>query len=79
MNTSELFSTVGLLLDMIGVGLIFFFGISSVFELSGHQMIVTKEQNNLEVKKEARFKRYSRIGLILIFLGFSFQIIGNFL
>lgn len=80
MKTYLLINTVGLALDMTGVVLIFFFGIAKILETGGHSLISFEGRTDKEeLKRERRYKRFSKLGIILIFVGFLLQIVSNFL
>lgn len=70
-------NSVGLIIDIIGVILIFLFGITPTLNLEGAVFLIA-EQEDEKVKKKAKiYKGLSILGLILVFLGFVFQLIGN--
>ena len=71
--------TIGLVLDIAGVVLLFFFGLPS--KVSPHRRAYRLLESSSE-EPEEKFRLYkimSNIGLILLILGFSFQIAGNYL
>jgi len=69
--------SIGLVVDMIGVILIFLFGISPSLNLKGAVSLIA-EQVDEEGKKKAKiYKGLSILGLIFVFSGFLFQFIGN--
>lgn len=76
MQTSSVLSMTGLILDMAGVLLMFIFGISPMIDTNGHQFITTVRVEENIKKKARKYKKCSRIGLVLVFLGFSFQLWG---
>ena len=78
MSTLNLFNTIGLFLDLIGVILIFIYSISPMLDENGTTYMVGEQNNNIEKKKVKTYKCLSRIGLILILIGFMFQLISNF-
>ena len=67
-------NSLGLLLDIVGVVLIFCFGLAprvrDVLEIGNAAN---------EAKKETRYIWLSRLGLAFIVIGFGFQIISNHL
>jgi hypothetical protein len=66
----------GLLLDMAGVLLMFFYGISPLIDAQGHQVITTSTIKESEKRKAKKYNRLSRVVLLLVFLGFSFQFVS---
>lgn len=77
METYILCSSIGLALDMLGIIIIFFFGISPRLDIKGNTYRVSGEVDENEIRKAKIYKLLSWIGLILIFMGFLFQFIGN--
>lgn len=76
MSTYNVLAIVGLSLDMIGVILIFLFGISPRYDIEGQTYIVTGGINKKEIKKAKKFKRLSWFGLFLVFSGFLLQLLN---
>jgi len=70
---------MGLILDLVGVVLIYLFGISPKLDIEGQTNRVTGEINNDESSKANNYKKLSNIGLIILFVGFLFQLLSNFL
>ncbi|HEV8515128.1 MAG TPA: hypothetical protein VGQ59_17725 [Cyclobacteriaceae bacterium] len=68
-------NVIGLILDMIGVVLLFFFGLRSRLDEdkpdSPMQILARKFD-----PREKQYKRLSSIGFILVFLGFVLQLMG---
>src|SRR5262245_38717966 len=64
----------GLSLSLIGMLLLFFFGMS--YRICSESYIVTEQTNAEEKAKDARFSKLGLAGLVLIALGTSLQIIG---
>jgi len=73
MNSCNILAIIGLILDMIGVGLIFIFGIPSKIDTEGHTYIITENVDENEKKEANKYKRFSWMGLFLVFLGFLLQ------
>lgn len=70
-------SAIGLLLDIIGAGLIFFFGVIPKMYADGRQGVTWREPTELEAAKGSRYARLSQLGIGLLIAGFVFQIAGN--
>lgn len=75
-------TTTGLLLDMTGVALLFFFPSSlPTHEKQVGEYLVAEEKYDAERKKRSndrkRSNRISRLALLLLFLGFGLQIFGQ--
>ena len=81
-------SIFGLFLDIIGVVLIFYYGVYSSIQLEflsevsktqGTRIVINKpDKDDIEpfLTKYTLHKKRSKIGLILLVLGFVFQLIG---
>ena len=78
MEISNIINSVGLGLDIIGVILIFFYGISPMIDTEGSTFLIVETRSETEIKKAKKYKRLSRFGLTLIVFGFIAQIISNF-
>jgi uncharacterized protein YqhQ len=75
MNT---FTIIGLIFDIIGVLMLFQYGLPSRLETSSESICI-EESTDDELKREKknrRIKILAFIGLSFIFLGFVFQLLG---
>jgi ketopantoate hydroxymethyltransferase len=77
METYNCLSSIGIALDMIGVIVIFFFGITPRLNIEGQTYRVTGEKNENEIRLAKIYKRISLSGLIIVFIGFLLQFISN--
>ena len=73
---SSLFSTVGLVLDIVGAILLFKFGLPPDFDPLGRDFIMTSTENTEERAKGRRYRFWGQIGLICLVLGFAGQLLG---
>jgi hypothetical protein len=71
------FGTLGLVLDIIGVLLIYLYGIPNDLNAKGLIYKVCEGTDEDEVKKYKKCKRRSDFGLILVLIGFVFQLISS--
>ena len=79
-NWADCVSSVGLVLDIVGVSLLFKYGLSPELRESGGSVLVWGGgMSSEEAKEYRRYKRMSRIALGLLVVGFVLQIVGNFL
>lgn len=78
LSCAALITSAGLLMDIIGVTLIFFFGIAPQVRPGGSTYL-TVGSDPKEATKASRYKRLGQLGLLLIILGFGAQIFGSFL
>jgi hypothetical protein len=73
----RIFSIIGLILDIIGVLMLFRYGLPSEIEIG--DIIIANESTDSELKrgnKNRRIKKLAYIGLSFILLGFIFQLLG---
>lgn len=70
-------NSLGLLLDVVGVVLIFWYGIAAMVETGGKEVVTDGIDENA-LAMEAKYKRWSRVGLGLLVTGFILQLLSNF-
>jgi len=70
----KMVNSIGLILDVAGVVLIFYFGLPNEVPGEGTKWDYTKDP-----KIEKRYKRYGKIGLFLLILGFILQFLSDFI
>ena len=71
-------NTLGLILDIIGVIILFKFGLPADVSKEGHIGMAFQGTNTDDIKKYKKFDIWSRIGLGLLILGFLLQIVSNY-
>ena len=69
-------NSMGLGFDIVGVVLIFFFGIAAEVRKDGAGSFLWGNDQD-EAKKWKRFKWLSYLGLVFLVVGFSMQILSN--
>jgi len=79
METCNIINSIGLILDIIGVVLIFFFGIPRKIDSSGYIFLAVEEEDEKEKKSGKLYNILSHLGLILVFIGFALQLLSNFM
>jgi hypothetical protein len=78
MEVTVTLNDIGLLLDLLGAGLLFFFGIAPNLSREGTMALSAGESDF--VKRRARlFDALGKLGLALIFVGFLGQLLSNHL
>lgn len=77
MATSTAINSIGLLLDIAGVIMVWRYGLPEVVSREGAQYVVTGQTDKIEKAKALKFDRLSKVGLCLIISGFALQLIGN--
>ncbi len=79
--TPQCFNIIGLLFDMVGVIILFFFGLSQIVTLDGTCLVAappnTPEEGEKNKKEGRLHLNMSRIGLLLILIGFALQMASN--
>jgi len=76
MNCNDL-NSIGLIFDIIGVLLLFKYGLPNDLNKKGLTGMSFVTVNKEEVKKYKRYKRWSYIALSAILIGFIIQILSN--
>ena len=71
-------NTVGLAFDIVGVILIFRYGIGPDIRRGGPSYLIVGEDPE-EARRAGRYDHLGRTGLLLIIAGFGIQIFSNFL
>lgn len=72
-------SSLGLLLNISGTLLLLFFGLPPRVDPEGHILLRITQVDEKEIAKAKLYKRWSRLGLLLLIAGFVLQIISNYL
>lgn len=75
--TSQELNIIGLTSDIIGVLLLFKYGLPADLNKDGANVIEFQGTNIEEQKKWKRYNIWSKIGLCFIIVGFTFQIFSN--
>jgi len=66
---------IGLSLSLAGAVLIFFFGLPPRIRESGRLYLALEQEDESEIKKGRIYRKISRLGLILLALGFLLQLL----
>lgn len=69
-------SILGLLIDMVGIYILYKNGIPSPIEEAKSYLIINDDPAK-EMAISKRVRKNARIGLIFIFIGFFFQLVGS--
>jgi formate hydrogenlyase subunit 3/multisubunit Na+/H+ antiporter MnhD subunit len=77
MNANEI-NSIGLVFDIIGVLLLFKFGLPSEISKTGSIGLSLEGTDYEEVKKWKKYNFWSKIGLLFILIGFVFQLYSNY-
>lgn len=79
MPISKAVNSVGLVMDVVGVLLLFKFGLPEDVRRNGEGYLILEETDQSEIAKAKRYDFWARIALGLVVLGFVAQLISNFL
>jgi hypothetical protein len=74
MTSASIFSAIGLLLDIVGVTLVFVFPILSDLD---ENIIIYADPTPEQIGQAKRIKRFAYLGFILIIIGFILQLTGT--
>lgn len=77
MNTQQIINVIGLTFDIIGVLMLFKYGLPSDINKNGHISIITTQVDNDEIHKYKKYKRLSYIALSSIIIGFILQALST--
>ena len=77
-DTETTLNSIGLALDIAGVVLLFKFGLPESIDRRGHSHLILPQIDEEEKAKGKRYDRWARVGLLLLILGFSFQLLGSY-
>ena len=78
MPTSHLINSIGLVLDIVGVVIIWRYGLPEPLSREGAIYIIAEQSDRAEKLKAARYDLLSKIGLFLVLAGFALQLASNF-
>lgn len=67
---------VGLVIDLFGAVLLFFFGLAPLLSRNGSMSLSVGNSDYLR-RKAQRYEVLSRLGVLLVFVGFLLQLLGN--
>jgi hypothetical protein len=67
--------TIGLALSFTGTIILFFFGLPPKVRESGARYLLLEGEDKHEIEKGRKYRRISRLGLILLAVGFLMQLL----
>jgi hypothetical protein len=77
MLISHLINSTGLVLDIIGVVIIWRYGLPEPLSREGAIYLIAEQFGQAEKTKAARYDLLSKTGLVLVLGGFVFQLLSN--
>lgn len=72
-------NSLGLILDIIGVVILFKFGLPSEVSKEGEQLIAADKPKESQLNKYRKYEFWSRFGLALLIVGFLCQLVSNYI
>jgi len=78
MDFSNIINSIGLGLDIIGVLILFKYGLPSKMHMPP-KLLLENDLAKKEKQENKNIKRWAHAGLIILLIGFILQFIGNFL
>lgn len=78
-NLPRIINACGLISDIIGVLLLWKFGLPESISREGHDYLVTGDINESEKEKAKKYDTYAKIALLFIIIGFVLQLISDLL
>jgi hypothetical protein len=73
MTTQQIINVIGLTFDIIGVLMLFKYGLPSDLNKNGHISMVLEQVDNDEIHKYKKYERLSYVALVSIIIGFILQ------
>ncbi len=70
-------NTIGLSFDIVGAVLITRYGLPPAVDRGGKQYLITGQADEAEARKAIRYECVGRLGLILLIIGFAFQLVSS--
>lgn len=71
-------NSLGLVLDILGVVLLFKFGLPASISRTGTSFLALEGEDKAERAKAQRYDFWARVGLALLIVGFLLQLISNY-
>jgi hypothetical protein len=79
MNYIYVINTAGLILDFGGFLMVFFYGVPTIHSKTGPKFFSTGNSTQEEKDKQKYYHKLSKIGALLIILGFALQLYCSFI
>jgi hypothetical protein len=77
MELNSLLNIIGLSFDIIGVIMLFKYGLPTDLNKSGATYKALEQIDKDAIIKYQKYDRYSKLALVIIIIGFLFQIMSN--
>lgn len=79
MTSVQILNNIGLTLNIIGVIMLFKYGLPSEINKDGHIGLILEQEDENEKIKWKKYNFFSRVALTIIIIGFLFQLSANFI
>lgn len=77
--TARAITAAGLSMDLAGALLLWKYGLPEKLSRDGAIYLVLEQKDDNEIAKAKRYDRWSTLALVLVSLGFFFQLVATFL
>jgi hypothetical protein len=77
-NPARSLNSLGLIFNIFGVILIYRYGLPEDVRRQGLFFLALQKEDQNEKEKAKKYDRRARLGLILLFLGFIFQLVSDY-
>jgi len=78
-NLPKIVNSLGLICDIVGVALIWHFGLPADINRTGSQRLILEQEDQKEIEAGKRYDFWSFWGFALLCFGFFLQLVSNFL
>jgi hypothetical protein len=73
---STILTGIGLVADIVGVVLLYFFGLPAHISRGAHRLPVVEPRNDVEAQQAKLYDLLARVGIWLLIVGFALQLAG---
>ena len=74
---SYIINTLGLMFDIIGVVMLYFYGLPATVDKNGYSYYIAEDESTEEKDKWKRYHLRSKVALTFILIGFACQVASN--
>ncbi|MDQ3949944.1 MAG: hypothetical protein M3282_06335 [Gemmatimonadota bacterium] len=73
---STILTGIGLVADIVGVVLLYFFGLPAHISRGGHSSRVAEQRDDVEAQQAKLYDLLARVGIWVLIAGFALQLAG---
>jgi hypothetical protein len=70
------FTIAGLIFNIAGAVLLYFFGLPATISSEGHDYLMADQTNSVEMQRARLYDRLGRLGIGLLLMGFGLRLSG---